>query len=807
VRGRFQLSIARVLASRFSRASLGVWVLVLWALVGAAPAAANTINVNSTADVIANDGQCTLREAITAANTDTASGNASGECPAGSGADTIVVPAGTYKETLTGFEDSNAGGDFDLYSDLTIQGAGSGSTFIDGNEVDRVFDVFQLSPRPAPTVTIKDVTIQNGQAPTVSGHTPNGGGVLVSSPATLTLNRDVVTHNTAGNGYASGVQGGSGGGIASTGTLTVDGTTVSFNTAGHSYYTDAAGGDGGGIYNSGSATISTSTVASNSAGYGGSGGLGGGIDNSGSLTISGTTVSSNTAGAGGDVGENTFGAGGDGGGIANTPPSGTLSLDTSTVSSNTAGAAGTDSDFNGGGGGGIFVEAGTTTLTDSTIASNNAGQGSSWGGGTGCDSTGGGGSVTFGGLGGGVYFFGGAAPTATNVTIADNGAGLGGAWNGSPCPAYNGAGGGFYTGNGDLALANSIVASSTVGLNCDGNFSVLQDDGHNLGFGDSSCPAGFATGDPNLGPLQDNGGPTETMALGLGSAALDQVPSSGANCPASDQRGVTRPEGPACDIGAFELAYHALNVAKAGSGSGAVSSTGATIDCGATCSNTYLEGTTVTLNATPAAGSSFTGWSGAGCSGTSRCTVTMSADQNVTATFTQITHTLAVSVKGTGPGTVTGTGIHCPGRCSHTYNFGTIVTLAATPATGSTFAGWSGGGCSGTGKCTVTINADQNVIADFRHASGPPPPTSTIGTHPKRNVTTSHKKAEVKFTFSSNERGATFKCKLDKNPFKPCSSPKTYKVRRGKHTFSVEAINTAGETGALATTRFKVIPK
>ena len=249
------------------------------------------------------------------------------------------------------------------------------------------------------------------------------------------------------------------------------------------------------------------------------------------------------------------------------------------------------------------------------------------------------------------------------------------------------------------------------------------------------------------------------------------------------------------------------NVSRAGSGSGAVSSTDATVECGATCSNTYPEGTTLTINATPAVGSSFTGWSGGGCSGAGSCTVTVSADQNVTATFTQITHTLAVSVTGTGPGTVTGTGINCPGTCSHTYNFGTIVTLTATRATGSTFTGWSGGGCSGTGKCTVTINADQHVVAGFRHASGPPPPTSTIGTHPKRNVKTSHERAKVKFTFSSNEPGATLKCKLDKNPFKRCSSPKTYTVKLGRHTFSVKAINTAGETGADATTHFKVIRK
>ena len=72
----------------------------------------------------------------------------------------------------------------------------------------------------------------------------------------------------------------------------------------------------------------------------------------------------------------------------------------------------------------------------------------------------------------------------------------------------------------------------------------------------TSCPSTFLTGDPKLGTLQDNGGPTETMALGVGSAAIDQVPATGANCPATDQRGVKRPQpaGGRCDIGAYEFA-------------------------------------------------------------------------------------------------------------------------------------------------------------------------------------------------------------------------------------------------------------
>src|SRR5207244_8187426 len=81
----------------------------------------------------------------------------------------------------------------------------------------------------------------------------------------------------------------------------------------------------------------------------------------------------------------------------------------------------------------------------------------------------------------------------------------------------------------------------------------ISDGGHNLSFpaADTSCPAGFGSGDPKLGPLQNNGGPTKTQALGSGSAAIDGVPTIAASCPATDQRGVSRPQGGQCDIGAF----------------------------------------------------------------------------------------------------------------------------------------------------------------------------------------------------------------------------------------------------------------
>ena len=123
----------------------------------------------------------------------------------------------------------------------------------------------------------------------------------------------------------------------------------------------------------------------------------------------------------------------------------------------------------------------------------------------------------------------------------------------------------------------------------------------------------------------------------------------------------------------------------------------------------------MTLTATPAAGSTFTGWSGGGCSGTGTCQVTMSAAESVTATFTTITHTLTISMSGTGSGSVTSSpaGIDCGSTCSASFDAGSVVTLTAAPAAGSAFSGWSGGGCSGTGTCQVTMSAAESVTATF----------------------------------------------------------------------------------------------
>ena len=158
-----------------------------------------------------------------------------------------------------------------------------------------------------------------------------------------------------------------------------------------------------------------------------------------------------------------------------------------------------------------------------------------------------------------------------------------------------------------------------------------------------------------------------------------------------------------------------LTVNRVGTGTGTVTSAPAAINCGSVCANTYGAGAVVTLTATPAAGSTFTGWSGGGCSGTGACVVTVAAATTVSATFTVPTVTLTVARAGTGGGTITSapSGIGCPVTCVASYAPGTRVTLTAQADVGSSFGGWSGGGCSGTGTCVVTLDTSTAVTATF----------------------------------------------------------------------------------------------
>jgi CSLREA domain-containing protein len=429
--------------ARAARVSLALG-LSICAIAGAAHAA--TFVVTTSTD--SNDGACTvalcsLRDAVIASN-------------ATAGPNIITLPAGTYTLTISGTaENAAATGDLDIRNNgVTINGAGSATTIIDGGGIDRVFDV---STAP---VIINGVTIQNGLPESGA----NGGGI--ANDGTLTLNNCIVTGNHTSAG-------GAGAGIWTNNTLTLNNTTVSGNVAG-------GGGNGGGIYNGDQVTINASTISGNFAGP--AGGNGGGIYNSGLMSITDTTISGNTGTGGGD-----------GAGLYENSNGNAISR--STFSGNTTN----------GSGGGIFVNGQPLTLTNVTISGNTAGSG------------------------GGLFNNGNALHIVAS-TIANN------------------TGGGI-TNNGSADATGTIIANN--GTNCS---SAITDSGTNLQFPGTTCGLSIPSADPLLQPLANNGGPTQTHALVAGSPAVDANTEICPPTPPTDQRGVSRPQGLHCDIGAFELA-------------------------------------------------------------------------------------------------------------------------------------------------------------------------------------------------------------------------------------------------------------
>lgn len=285
---------------------------------GTAVHAAN-FTVNSVIDAVdSNPGDgacatsgnvCTLRAAIQEAN-------------ALAGSDVITVPAGTYTLTLvSGGSDTDATGDLDITDDLTLSGSGVTATYIDGNQIDRVFYIAS-----GVNVQITDVTIQNGNSSFGSG---------IYNWGTLTVQRSAIVNNQLSGAFYAG------GGIDNIGTITIMSSTIHNNQT-------PGDANGGGLFNQGQATITDTSITSNTAGSGS------GIYNSTSgavLQLENVTIANNSAA-------------GSGGGIVNN--NGTATVNNLTIVNNTA-----DSDNNSSGdGGGIFADGGTLNIANSIIAEN-----------------------------------------------------------------------------------------------------------------------------------------------------------------------------------------------------------------------------------------------------------------------------------------------------------------------------------------------------------------------------------------------------------------------------------------------------
>jgi predicted outer membrane repeat protein len=555
-----------------------------------------TFSVTTTLDVVnGTDGVRSLREAITAANNL-------------AGADTIVLSAGVFKLAIAGVGDNvNSSGDLDIIDAVTIRGAAAGATFIDGQQLDRVFDVIGNAPSSI-KVVFAGLTVRNGNA---TGH---GGGIQVGN-ADLVVRDAVVSGNSAfltGGGISNGTNPGTGnvklvrttvarnlaregGGVCVTGlgsTVTLTDSTVRRNFAGDGSgggirawtatltdstvsdnFTNSYGGGidintatltnstvrdnfaisaGGGIY-TGTATLTGCTVSGNI----GQGSTGGGGIFALNVTLSGCTVSGNTTHGLGGGGINAFTS---------------LTLNNSTVSGNSsAGFTGVDSggggistptatltnstvsgNYSAGSGGGI--RATTATLTNCTVSGNVALSGSgvftSTANLTNCTISGNSAIID----GGGIYISTGA--TFLNCTIveniADNGGGI------FRAPAATQA----------VLVRNTLIALN-IGVGPDVNGTFVSQGNNLIGIGDGG--AGFTNGsngdlvgtsidpiDPKIGALALNGGRTKTHALLAGSPAIDKGNNAGA--PATDQRGAGFPRkkdgdgnGSAiADIGAFE---------------------------------------------------------------------------------------------------------------------------------------------------------------------------------------------------------------------------------------------------------------
>jgi uncharacterized repeat protein (TIGR01451 family)/CSLREA domain-containing protein len=534
-----------------------------------------TITVNSTAEEFpsVNNGNCTLREAIAAANTNAAVDG----CAAGSvaGPDTIIVPAGTYTLTLV---DNNSGGQGNnglpaITSNIILQGAGAATTIIERSTAGGTpgFRFLFITGTNIGSVTLNDLTFRNGSP-------IQGGGVFIFGDGNdLKVNRCVFDNNTAS---------GNGGAILALNTLNNTPLAITDST-----FTNNTSSAGGGAIAGGLPNVKNSLFMNN----GGTQSTGGPFPTCGGAgaiaiftTAAGSSITDSTF-------LNNFACSGGGAIIAQN-----VSVTRSVFIGNHAGVLGTAFAHEAGAiwalgpsGGSITdslfrnntsldqagaVECNRCSITGSTFEGNTAGF---QGGAVVAQSSGG--------------AFSGGLPTITNSTFSGNRASdVGGAILAGSGSTYSNvtvtnnsagnAGGGLVLTDNDF-FRNSIIAGNTTtsgtGPDCFLNGTVTtQSQGHNILGLTMDCQITAATGDifgfpqvsvdPILGSLLDNAGKTagsnvggqspfviRTHALLIGSPALDAgdpaLPGSGGTaCAAADQRGVQRPVGSACDIGAFE---------------------------------------------------------------------------------------------------------------------------------------------------------------------------------------------------------------------------------------------------------------
>ena len=446
------------------------------------------------------------------------------------------------------FDPSLDGGTINLTIDelaitdsVTIQGPGAANLTIDAVNHSRIFNVNDYDYNTNIDVEIDGLTLTGGNAS--GSFWPSDAGGAILSFETLTVSDCIIEGNTAAD-YGGGILAYAFAG----GTTTIQSSTISGNTA---------GSNGGGIWaqSYGATVIENSVISGNTASGDSGGGVYARVGYGGTLTIQGNTISGNTAEKrGGGIGAWTYDGGATtiqdntisgntsndaGGGIwTETDGASTTTIQGSTISGNTAAGAG----------GGIwaFTYAGNTTIQNSTISGNTAG-----------------------GRAGGIYSNNYGTATLQNSTVTGN--------------TSNGAGGGVYSHNHyyygsynstyPLTIRSTIIAGNTdksaTAPDAAGQLDISTSlVGDNTGSGldevpvDTTDPSGLGNivGDPNgqgvidpkLGPLADNGGPTQTFALLTGSPAID----AGANPTGLpyDQRGVGFPRelGKQADMGAFE---------------------------------------------------------------------------------------------------------------------------------------------------------------------------------------------------------------------------------------------------------------